>query len=330
MARIAVLNAGGWGTALAVRLSASGHDVRLWARREEQARELRDGRQNTAYLPGVEIPDELVITSSIRDAVLGVQLVLAVPITQFIPQLASLISDVIAPGVPVVHGSKGLDPTTLRRPSESLAAVLRAGTPVGMLSGPTHAEEVGLGIPTAAVIACTQPDALAEIQSMLTSDRFRVYRGNDLVGVELCAAMKNVYAIASGVSDGLGYGDNAKAALLTRCIAELNRLVLAMGGEAGTVAGLAGIGDLVATCTSRHSRNRRAGELIGRGSSLADVLEGTDQAIEGVNAAAAAVTLADRAGVEMPIAAQVRAVLYDGKNPRTAIGELMSRAVSRE
>jgi glycerol-3-phosphate dehydrogenase (NAD(P)+) len=229
-----------------------------------------------------------------------------------------------------MHGTKGLDVETFQRPSEVLAGCLGHNHPIGVLSGPTHAEEVGRGIPTAAVIACHDPEVADLVQSVLSSESFRLYTNSDLVGVELCAALKNVFAIAAGVSDGLGYGDNAKAALITRCLAELNRLVLAAGGQAGTVAGLAGIGDLVATCTSRHSRNRRAGELIGRGATLDQVLRETHQAIEGVRAVRGALALARQYGVEMPITIQVNAVLYEGQSPRAAIRELMSRVVTRE
>ncbi|MFN0073662.1 MAG: NAD(P)H-dependent glycerol-3-phosphate dehydrogenase [Chloroflexota bacterium] len=330
MAQLAVLNAGGWGTALAVSLSASGHSVRLWARRNELALELAALRENRAYLAGVTIPESVSITSDLAAAVDGAHLVLAVPISRFLPRFAELLAQVIRPGTPVIHGTKGLDPETLMRPSEILSRALQNACPVGMLSGPTHAEEVGRGIPTAAVVAFNDASSAAFSQSILNSERFRVYTNGDLVGVELCAALKNVYAIAAGVSDGLGYGDNAKSALLTRCIAELYRLVSAMGGQPGTVAGLAGMGDLVATCTSRHSRNRGAGERLGRGENLDVILGSSGQAIEGVFAARSVRTLVDRFGVEMPIAMQVHAVLYLGRSPRDAITELMARTATQE
>lgn len=330
MVQVAVLNAGAWGTALAITLAANRQDVVLWARREEHARALALGRENRAYLPGVALPESVLVTHRLEAAIAGASIVIAVPITSFMPQFADLLAETIAPGTPVIHGTKGIDPLTLLRPSEILERALGGQCPVGMLSGPTHAEEVGRGIPTAAVIASDDPSTAALGQSVLNSERFRVYTNTDLIGVELCGALKNVYAIAAGVSDGLGYGDNAKAALLTRCIAELNRLVTAVGGAASTVAGLAGIGDLVATCTSRHSRNRRAGEMLGRGAGLHEILGSTDQAIEGVVAARAAHRMAERFGVDMPIAMQVHAVLYRGQSPHAAIGELMTRAVTRE
>jgi glycerol-3-phosphate dehydrogenase (NAD(P)+) len=330
MARVAVLNAGGWGTALSISQAASGHDVRLWARREEQAQDLNRLRENHAYLPGVDIPGSVEITSRLEHAVEDADLVLVVPITSFLPHLAPRLGRHIRPGTPVIHGTKGLDPRTLQRPSEILRQALPESCSVAMLSGPTHAEEVGRGIPTAAVIACEDPEIANVGQTILNNERFRVYTNADLIGVELCAALKNVYAIAAGGIDGLGFGDNAKAALLTRCIAELNRLVVAMGGKASTVAGLAGLGDLVATCTSRHSRNRRAGEQLGHGATLEEILSSTDQAIEGVFAARAVCSLAERVNVDMPVATQVHAVLYLGKSPRDVISELMGRAVTRE
>jgi glycerol-3-phosphate dehydrogenase (NAD(P)+) len=330
MARVAVLNAGGWGTALAISQSASGHIVRLWARREEQACDLISLRENRAYLPGVPIPGSVEITSKIEHALEGADLVLVVPITSFMPHVAERLGRCIEPGTPVIHGTKGLDPRTLQRPSEILRQALPGSCPVGMLSGPTHAEEVGRGIPTAAVIACEDVEIAGVGQAILNNERFRVYTNTDLIGVELCAALKNVYAIAAGAIDGLGFGDNAKAALITRCIAELNRLVVAMGGEGSTVAGLAGLGDLVATCTSRHSRNRRAGEQLGRGATLEEILSSTDQAIEGVFAARAVCSLAERLNVDMPVATQVHAVLYLGKSPRDVISELMARAATQE
>jgi glycerol-3-phosphate dehydrogenase (NAD(P)+) len=330
MARVAVLNAGGWGTALAVSLAGRGHDVTLWARRDEQARNILAHRENRAYLPGVLIPETVAVTSELEQALAAPDLVLAVPISRYMPHLAARIATLLPSGTPVIHGTKGLDATTLKRPSEILHEALAGRSPVGMLSGPTHAEEVGRGIPTAAVIASEDSATASSAQEILNSDRFRVYTNSDLIGVELCAALKNVYAIAAGGIDGLGFGDNAKAALLTRCIAELNRLVVAMGGRASTVAGLAGLGDLVATCTSRLSRNRRAGEQLGRGASMDEILSSTDQAIEGIFAARAVTQLAERANVDMPVATQVHAVLYLGKSPLDVISELMTRAATQE
>jgi glycerol-3-phosphate dehydrogenase (NAD(P)+) len=330
MARVAVLNAGAWGTALAVSLAGRGHEVTLWARREEQAREIHARCENRTYLPGVTVPETVAVTSELGKALVMPDLVLAVPVSRYMPSLASQIAPLLVAGTPVIHGTKGLDATTLQRPSEILRAALDSSCPVGMLSGPTHAEEVGRGIPTAAVIASEDSSAAAAAQEILNSDRFRVYTNSDLVGVELCAALKNVYAIAAGGIDGLGFGDNAKAALLTRCIAELNRLVVAMGGKSSTVAGLAGLGDLVATCTSRLSRNRRAGEQLGHGATMDQILSSTDQAIEGVFATRAVTQLAERVNVDMPVATEVHAVLYVGKSPLDVISELMGRAATEE
>jgi glycerol-3-phosphate dehydrogenase (NAD(P)+) len=330
MARVAVLNAGAWGTALAVSLAGRGHQVNLWARRAEQACEILAQHENRSYLPGVTIPETVVVTPELEEALCMPDLVLAVPVSRFMPHLASRMAPLLTAGTPVIHGTKGLDATTLQRPSEILRAALGSGFPVGMLSGPTHAEEVGRGIPTAAVIASDDADAASAAQEILNSDRFRVYTNSDLLGVELCAALKNVYAIAAGGIDGLGFGDNAKAALLTRCITELNRLVVAMGGKPSTVAGLAGLGDLVATCTSRLSRNRRAGEQLGQGVTMDQILSSTDQAIEGIFATRAVTQLALRLNVDMPVATEVHAVLYLGKSPLDVITELMGRAATEE
>ena len=324
---VAVLNAGGWGTALAALLGRSGHVVRLWARREEQAAAMRADRQNRAYLPDVPLPPSVEPTSDLLAAVRYAEVAVLVPISAGVRDLARRLAAVIPPDALVVHGTKGLDRETLQRFSVVIAEEL--GPPhrgrVAVLSGPTHAEEVGRGIPTAAVVACADAEVAEALQAVLNGTTFRVYTNSDVVGVELCGALKNVVAIAAGIGDGLGSGDNAKAALMTRSLAEIGRLVLAAGGQPETVAGLAGIGDLMATCTSRHSRNRRAGELIGRGRTLDQVLAESPQVVEGVPATRAALTLATRHGVTMPIAEQLHRVLFEDRNPREALAELMGR-----
>ena len=324
---VAVLNAGGWGTALAALLGRSGHAVRLWARREEQSAAMRVDRENRAYMPGVPLPPTVEPTSDLEAAVRGADVVVLVPISAGVRDLAGRLAGVIPPGALVVHGTKGLDAETLRRLSEVIADRLGPAFHgrVAALSGPTHAEEVGRGIPTAAVVACADGDVAEGLQAVFNGATFRVYTNRDVVGVELCGALKNVVAIAAGIGDGLGSGDNAKAALMTRSLAEIGRLVQAAGGRAETVAGLAGIGDLMATCTSRHSRNRRAGELIGRGKTLDQVLAESPQVVEGVPATRAALRLAARHGVAMPIAEQLHRVLFEAHDPRDALAELMGR-----
>jgi glycerol-3-phosphate dehydrogenase (NAD(P)+) len=332
MTTVAVLNAGGWGTALAALLGRAGHDVRLWARRAELAEELASTRENRAYLPGVRLPDTVRPTADVDEAVRGCGAAVLVPISAGVRELARRLAPVLPPRALVVHGTKGLELDTLRRLSEVIEEELGGAQRgrVAALSGPTHAEEVGRGIPTAAVVACADRDVTVGLQAIFNSATFRVYTNRDLVGVELCGALKNVVALAAGMGDGLGSGDNAKAALVTRSLAEIGRLVQAAGGRAETVAGLAGMGDLVATCTSRHSRNRRAGELLGQGRPLEEILGQSRQVVEGVPATRAAVALAKRWGVEMPIAEQVHAILFEGRGIVDALSSLMARDPTHE
>jgi glycerol-3-phosphate dehydrogenase (NAD(P)+) len=329
---VAVLNAGGWGTALAALLGRAGHDVRLWARRAELVEELASTRENAAYLPGVRLPDTVRPMADVDEAVRGCEAVVLVPISAGVRDLARRLAPVLPRGALVVHGTKGLELDTLRRLSEVIEEELGEAHRgrIAALSGPTHAEEVGRGIPTAAVVAGADRDVAVGLQAIFNSATFRVYTNRDLVGVELCGALKNVVALAAGMGDGLGSGDNAKAALVTRSLAEIGRLVQAAGGRAETVAGLAGMGDLVATCTSRHSRNRRAGELLGRGRPLEEILGQSRQVVEGVPATRAAVALAKRWEVEMPIAEQVHAILFEGRGIVDALSYLMARDPTHE
>ena len=332
MAEVAVLNAGGWGTALAVLLARNGHRVRLWARRAEQASALASERANDLYLPGVRLDDAIHPTADLAEAVEGCQAAVLVPISAGLRELAQRVSPLLPDDAVVVHGTKGLERETLLRLSEVIESELRPSHQgrVAALSGPTHAEEVGRGIPTAAVVASPDATVAARLQGILNGPTFRIYTNMDVVGVELCGALKNVVALATGIGDGLGSGDNARAALMTRSLAEIGRLVHAAGGRPDTVAGLAGIGDLIATCTSRHSRNRRAGELIGQGWTIERVLSETRQVVEGVPATRAALALARRYGVTMPIAEQVQAVLFERRDPRQALAELMARDPTAE
>lgn len=330
--RIAVVNAGGWGTALSVLLAGKGYDVRLWVRRPELARRITASRENPDYLPGVRIPDNVLATSDLADALHGCSVVVVAAISRSMKQLAALLGPLVSPDQMVIHGSKGLDEESLLRCSQLLEAELGPSHRgrVAALSGPNHAEEVGRGIPTATVVAC-QDDAVARhLQEVLATRTFRVYTNPDIVGVELCGAVKNVVALAAGMSDGLGYGDNSKAALVTRSLAEIGRLVITMGGNPYTVAGLAGIGDIIATCTSRHSRNRAAGEAIARGRTVAEVQAGSPMEVEGFVATRAILKLAREKGVEMPIARQVHAVLYEGISPQQGLAHLMTREFTSE
>jgi glycerol-3-phosphate dehydrogenase (NAD(P)+) len=327
LVEVAVLNAGGWGTALAVVLARAGHHVRLWARRPEQAALLAERRVNEAYLPDVPLDPTILPTADLAEAVRDADAVVAVPISAALRDLARRLGPLLPDDALVVHGTKGLERDTLLRLSHVIESELRPSHRgrVAALSGPTHAEEVGRGIPTAAVVASPDRESAEALQAILNGPTFRVYTNADIVGVELCGALKNVVALATGIGDGLGGGDNARAALMTRSLAEIGRLVVAAGGQAETVAGLAGVGDLIATCTSRHSRNRRAGEQIGRGRPLGQVLADSAQVVEGVPATKAALALARRYGVTMPIVEQTHAVLFEGREPRAALAELMAR-----
>ncbi|MCC7106302.1 MAG: NAD(P)-dependent glycerol-3-phosphate dehydrogenase [Chloroflexi bacterium] len=327
-----MLNAGGWGTALAVMLARQGHDVMLWARRSEAAICLRESRRNAAYLPGVEIPSEVAISSDLAEVLAGRSIVGVAAISAGLRGLAQEVARLLDPDALVFHGTKGFELDTLATGSQVLAEELgpRFRGRIAALSGPTHAEEVGNGLPTAAVLACPSGSVAAALQAELTSAAFRVYTNPDVIGVEVCASLKNVIALAAGVGDGLGFGDNAKAALITRGLAEMGRLAAALGGQRETASGLAGLGDVVATCTSRHSRNRRAGELLGQGRSLASVLAETRMVIEGVPATRAAARLAERTGVELPISRQVVSELVEGQSPLSAIAALMGREATTE
>jgi glycerol-3-phosphate dehydrogenase (NAD(P)+) len=325
---LAVVNAGGWGTALAVLLGKTGHPVRLWCRRAALAAEIEAERENRTYLPGVHVPSSVRPTAAIDEAVEGADAVILASISRAARDTARLVEPFLTSGVPVLHASKGLEFPSLKRISEVISEEL--STPVAALSGPTHAEEVGLGQPTAAVVACDDPAVAATFQDLLHGPTFRVYTSNDVLGVELCGALKNVIALATGASDGLGYGDNARAALITRSLVEIGRLVQAAGGDPRSVGGLAGLGDVVATCTSRHSRNRWAGEQIGRGRAPAEVVASTPKVIEGIPATQAAVELGIRHGVDLPVCCQVDQVLNHGAPVDAAMSRLMGRMARTE
>ncbi|MBM2810899.1 MAG: Glycerol-3-phosphate dehydrogenase [Chloroflexi bacterium] len=329
--RVAVVNAGGWGTALAVKLAKQGYRVALWARRPELAQAISSDRENRGYLPGVEVPETVSATADLESCVSDADVVVLAVIASFMRDASALLAPVVRSDALVVHGTKGLDPVTRERLSVVLARGLGCDEGrVAVLAGPNHAEEVARGLPAAAVLACADSGVASELQAVLTTNQFRVYTNSDVAGVELCSAAKNVVAIAAGIGDGLGYGDNSKAALITRALAELWRLVERHGGSLTTVAGLAGIGDVVATCTSRHSRNRWAGEQIGRGRSIDDIVRSTPMVIEGIPSTRAIVELAQEVGVEMPICESVYRVLFDGQLPDEALRELMSRGSTSE
>lgn len=329
MKKIAVIGDGGWGTALALTLAGNGHEVTLWGPFPDYVDLMRERRENTEYLPGIELPESLHLTSSRREVSSEPEMaVFAVP-SRFFREVASSFSGLFPPSCGLVTVSKGFDPGTRDRLSE----VMKQETGlerVAALSGPSHAEEVARKIPTAVVVASRIDDFAIELQAAFATDYFRVYTSNDVPGVELGGALKNAIAVAVGISDGLGFGDNTRAALITRGAAEISRLGSELGACPSTFSGLSGIGDLIVTCTSRHSRNRAVGERLGRGESMEDVLASMKQVAEGVWNCKVAVELATEAGVEMPITSEVRDIVHEGKNPGDAVKSLMNREMKPE
>ena len=331
MTTLAILGAGSWGTALAVLLAERA--PRLWDHRADRAAELAASRINPRYLPGVRLPDSVDVTGDLHHAIDGAStLLLAVP-SHALRDTAQGLRAVAAfdRAAIVVNMSKGLEPESGKRMSVVLGEELpQAAGHIASLVGPSHAEEVARGMPTTVVVSGTDENVLREVQELCSTETFRVYTNTDLVGVELAVSLKNVIAIAAGICDGLGFGDNTKGALLTRGLAEMARLGAALGARAETFAGLAGLGDLVTTAISRHSRNRNLGDAIGRGLGLQAALTEIAMVAEGVRTARAVVDLARRHHVEMPISEQVHHVLFEAKEPRQAIRDLMLRAPKAE
>ena len=330
-AALTIFGSGSWGTALAVHLAQTGREVVLWARRPEAADRIQTTRRNPTYLPDIEIPDAVRITSDVEAAAEAASLwALAVP-SQSVRALAERLRPHWADTTTGVSLAKGIENDTLMTMSQVLHDVLDlTDDQVGVLYGPSHAEEVAENRPTTVVAAARSAGTARRIQDTFMTDRLRVYVNTDVIGVEIGGSAKNVLAIAAGISDGVGYGDNAKAALVTRGIAEIRRLGLAMGARAPTFAGLTGIGDLVVTCMSQHSRNRHLGEQIGRGRTLSDVLDTMDMVAEGVRTTQSIHDLAQRHGVEMPITEAVYAVLFDGERPHAMMETLMTRQAKHE
>ena len=324
MARIGIIGMGSWGTALAFVLNHNGHDVSMWSKLSDEVAMLNTYYEHQTKLPGVSLSPEIKAVTSLKDVCCGKNLlVFAVP-SVFVRQTAKEAAPYIQSGQLVVNVAKGIEDTSLKLLSEVLSEELPEAK-IAVLSGPSHAEEVGRGIPTTLVAgAQTQEDA-AYIQQIFMNNVLRVYTSPDITGIELGGALKNVIALAAGVADGLGYGDNTKAALMTRGIAEMSRLGVACGGRSETFSGLSGIGDLIVTCTSRHSRNRKCGYLIGQGMSLEAAAKEVKMVVEGVYSAKAALELAKRHQVDMPIVAEVNAVLFHGKTAKDAVTDLFLR-----
>jgi len=327
--RVAILGNGGWGTALALVLHGNGHDVRLWGAFPESIALMRAKRENVEFLPGVPLPAGLALHDDAGETLEGCTFwINAVP-TKFIRPAMTRLRGAIPSGVPVLSVSKGIEQGTLLRASQVVVDVL-GRREMAVLSGPSHAEEVARGLPTSVVVASRREPLARRVQKAFQSDRFRVYTNTDHAGVELGGALKNVIAIAAGICDGLGFGDNTKSALVTRGIVEMARLGVALGARKSTFSGLSGIGDLITTCFSRHGRNRAVGERIGRGESLEEVLAGMTMVAEGVWTTRAVVEVSRDHGVEMPISEEVERVLFRGKSAERAVRDLMRRAMKSE
>lgn len=324
---ISVIGAGGWGTAIAVHLAQKKFRVTLWENFPDYQKVLQTKRENIKFLPGIKIPDEIVLTSDINTAVKDKDVIVLVIPSKYLRQVLQKIKSFNKKAL-FVSCVKGIEENTLLRMSEVAEDVL-GEINIGVLSGPSHAVEVARGIPTT-VVGAGNSETAGRIQEIFMGGNLRVYANTDMVGVELGGALKNIIAIACGISDGLGYGDNTKAALMTRGLAEISRLGIKMGAQPLTFAGLAGMGDMIVTCTSKHSRNRKVGEEIGRGKSLNEVLKSMEMVAEGVWTTKSALKLADNLGVEMPITQAVYEVLWGNKKPVVAVGELMGRTPKEE
>ncbi len=324
MAAISILGAGGWGIAIAVLLNNNGHDVTLWSALERETDMLRNDRENKVSLPGIRISENIKIESDLENAVKDKDILVMAVASSYTRQTAARLKGIVKKGQIIVNVAKGVEESTLYTLTEVIKDELPE-TNVAVLSGPSHAEEVGRGLPTTCVTGAEDRKTAEYIQNIFMSDCFRVYISSDVLGIELGGSLKNVIALAAGIADGLGYGDNTKAALITRGIYEITNLGVKMGGKFETFCGLTGIGDLIVTCASMHSRNRRAGILLGKGYSMEEAMKEVNMVVEGVYSAKAALALSKKYGVEMPIIQKVNEILFDGLDAKTAVNELMLR-----
>ncbi len=337
MKRIAILGGGSWGTALAIVLSRTNkpHEIALWVRDAALAESIRRDRENTPYLPGHKLPETIHVTDDAGAALGNAGLLIgAIPAAHARSVYQRVVPHIVR-STPIVSATKGLEPATHARMSEVISQVFQVVSPefpprIAVLSGPSFAAEAAAGQPTAVVLASSDTALANELQEQLAAPNFRLYTNEDVLGVELAGAMKNVMAIAAGVCQGIGLGSNPLAALITRGLAEMTRLGVALGARPETLSGLAGLGDLVLTCTGSLSRNRRVGVELGKGRSLAEILEGMKMVAEGVGTAGALLALAHETGIELPITEQVDAILHKGRSPRDAIRSIMERPLKRE
>ncbi|AVQ23446.1 NAD(P)H-dependent glycerol-3-phosphate dehydrogenase [Fusobacterium nucleatum subsp. nucleatum ATCC 23726] len=326
MVKISVIGSGGWGIALAILLHKNGHNLTIWSFDKKEAEELKMNRQNKTKLPNILLPEDIKVTNNLKEAVDNKDiLVLAVP-SKAIRSVSKSLKDIIKDNQTIVNVAKGLEEDTLKTMTDIIEEELKEKNPqVAVLSGPSHAEEVGKGIPTTCVVSAHNKELTLYLQNIFMNPSFRVYTSPDMIGVEIGGALKNVIALAAGIADGLNYGDNTKAALITRGIKEISSLGVAMGGEQSTFYGLTGLGDLIVTCASMHSRNRRAGILLGQGKTLDEAIKEVNMVVEGIYSAKSALMAAKKYNVEIPIIEQVNAVLFENKNAAEAVNELMIR-----
>lgn len=324
MSKISVIGAGSWGTALAVVLQTNGHDVTIWSIDEEEIAMLKKEREHKNKLPGVKIDESIALTTDLKEAADGKDmLVIAVP-SPYVRSTAKSLAPFVADGQLLVSVAKGIEEGTLMTLSQILKEEIK-NAKVAVLCGPSHAEEVGIGLPTTLVAGAEKRETAEYVQTVFMNEKLRVYTSPDVLGMELGASLKNVIALAAGMADGLGYGDNTKAALITRGIAEISKLACKMGANPKTLNGLTGIGDLIVTCASKHSRNRKAGMLIGQGYTMEEAMKEVKMVVEGVYSAKAAIALGKKYGVSMPIIEQVNAVLFEDKPAKEAVMDLMLR-----
>ena len=327
--KIAVIGSGGWGCAISILLANKGNDVYLWSWQQEETDRLNADRENKLMLPGRQFPDNITCSHNMAECVKDAALIVTVAPSPATRVTAKQLKEVVSEGQVIVNLSKGLEESTLM----TLSQVYKEEIPqakIAVMSGPSHAEEVSLGLPTTNVVAAEDTETAEYIQEIFMNQTFRVYTSTDRLGVELGGALKNVIALCSGISDGMGYGDNTRAALITRGLAEITRLGVKMGAKAETFSGLSGIGDLIVTCTSVHSRNHRAGILLGKGKTLSETLDEVKMVVEGVNTVKAAYLLSKQYDVHMPIITEAYNVVFGGKNPHNAVNELMARGKTAE
>lgn len=325
MKKVTVLGGGTWGVALTILLAGNGYEVTVWSKFQEETAALAENRSNIKNLPGAILPDSVRFTNNLEEAVAGKpEMIVNTVISPFVREVAGKLAPFVTEGTVIVNASKGIENKTLYTMTEVISQEIPQAR-VAVLSGPSHAEEVSRQIPTTVVAGAAEKKTAMQIQDLFMNHYFRVYTSPDVLGIEIGGALKNVIALAAGAVDGLGYGDNTKAALITRGIVEITRLGEAMGARSETFAGLSGIGDLIVTCTSRHSRNHNAGYLLGKGKTMEEAKKEVGQVVEGVNSAQAALALAQKYNVEMPIVEQVNAVLFEGKDAKDALSDLLMR-----